>query len=88
MQGNENFLNCNYTEAIYCYNQATQLNLDIKEYWYNRGLALCSLGSSEDLKSAIDSFNQALIIEPDYSDAQASKDKARQALQKILKTSS
>jgi tetratricopeptide (TPR) repeat protein len=47
-RGNILFDSDNYTEAIATYEQAVAINPQLHEAWYNRGVALASLGRYED----------------------------------------
>lgn len=71
VEGNENYNNGNHLEAIALYDHVIELNSGFKEVWLNKGLALCRLGRYQD---AIDAFNQALVIDPDYSSAKKNRD--------------
>lgn len=76
-EGNKNYNNSNYQEAVECYDQAIELNSQSKEIWCNKGIALCRLGKYQD---ALDAFDQATGICPDYSKAWRSKGHALKAM--------
>ncbi|MEB3182193.1 MAG: tetratricopeptide repeat protein [Nostocaceae cyanobacterium] len=60
-----------YSEAIACYDKGIQFQPDCFKAWNKRGYALVRLG---DESEAIDSFNRALKIKPDYADADYNTD--------------
>lgn len=76
-EGNKNYNNSNYQEAIECYDLAIKLKPQFKEAWCNKGVALCRLCKYRD---AIDAFDQAIIISPDYSNAWRNKGRALRAM--------
>jgi tetratricopeptide (TPR) repeat protein len=53
-----------YQEAITCYDQAVQININHANAWYKRGLSYHLLASHT---TAIESFGKALIINPQYA---------------------
>jgi len=70
-QGNNNFRDGRYQEAVDCYNKAIEIDPFYREVWCNKGIALCNLTKYHE---AIDAFNQALNIDPNYSKAKKNKD--------------
>lgn len=70
IEGNKNYNESDYLKAIAFYDQAIQLDSQLKEAWFNKGVALCRLERYQD---AIDAFNQALVVDPDYSNAKRNR---------------
>lgn len=76
-EGNRCYANGSYQKAIECYDQAINLDPELKEVWCNKGLALCRL---EKYKEALKAFDQALIICPEYKKAWRCKGQALDAM--------
>ena len=53
------------------YDEATVVSVKNAEVWNNKGLAYAALGKYQD---ALQCFNKALGIKPDFADAQKNKD--------------
>jgi tetratricopeptide (TPR) repeat protein len=62
-QGLQQAKSGNLFEAIASYDLAVELQPDISEYWFNRGLTLFHL---KRFTEAIASYNQAIELKPDY----------------------
>jgi tetratricopeptide (TPR) repeat protein len=72
-EGNKNYNDSNYQEAIDCYDLAIKLGPQLKEAWCNKGIALCKLGKYQD---AVNAFDEAIHIDFDYSNAWRNKGRA------------
>lgn len=60
----------NYDSAAICFADATRLYPGYFQAYYNRGLALESLGKTED---ALKEYNRSLSLQPDYTPAAIAK---------------
>ncbi|MGO9386491.1 MAG: tetratricopeptide repeat protein, partial [Methanobacterium sp.] len=61
-QGNIHLSEGEYRAAVFCYDEALDLNEDNTQLWDNRGVALSKAGRYPD---AVESFEIALDLEPD-----------------------
>ncbi|MEQ9235725.1 tetratricopeptide repeat protein [Coleofasciculus sp. E2-BRE-01] len=65
-QGNKFIEKQQYDDAIAAYDKAIQLNPNVYQAWYNRGLCLAEL---HQFKEAITSYQKAIKIKPDFYQA-------------------
>jgi tetratricopeptide (TPR) repeat protein len=65
-QGNKFIEKQQYDHAIAAYDKAIQLNPNVYQAWYNRGLCLAEL---HQFKEAITSYQKAIKIKPDFYQA-------------------
>jgi tetratricopeptide (TPR) repeat protein len=63
---------------LVCYEAATRYNGGDVWFWYNQGEALMALGRYAD---AVDSFNQALNLNPQHESSRNRRTEARRLLQ-------
>jgi serine/threonine protein kinase len=59
-----------YAEAIACYEQALELNPELKEAWNNKGMALTAL---QRYPEALECFERALALDPSFALARNNK---------------
>jgi tetratricopeptide (TPR) repeat protein len=59
-----------YNESLAAFDQATYITIKNATVWNNKGVALVALGKPTD---ALECFNKALGIDPNYAEAQANK---------------
>lgn len=74
-QGKKNLLYENYEEAIHCYTETIQLELNNAEAYNNRGAARRGIG---DFDGAIIDCSEAIRLKPDCTDAYVNRGNARQ----------
>ena len=65
-EGNKYTTQKNYSKAIQCYNDAIHYNSQMKEAWFNKGLAHIFLNQYNE---ALMAFNEAIRIDPNYQKA-------------------
>ncbi len=65
-EGNQYTTQKNYSKAIQCYNDAIYYNSQMKEAWFNKGLAHIFLNQYNE---ALIAFNEAIRIDPNYKKA-------------------
>jgi len=65
-EGNLHTKQKNYNKAIKCYEDAIRYSPQMKEAWFNKGLAYQFL---EKYEEALKSFDEAINIDPDYKKA-------------------
>lgn len=65
-------------ESLNHYLKATNLSPEVEMYWYNYGVDLAEKGK---LPEAITAFDQALILNPNYEDAQVNRDQVKSYLE-------
>jgi tetratricopeptide (TPR) repeat protein len=56
----------NYAEAIRCYTESINLDLNFSQAYLNRGIAFLELGNTEN---ALEDYANAIAIQPDYHEA-------------------
>lgn len=61
--GNENFSQSKYFEAVVQYNLAIKINPDNPCAYYNKAIALMKLGNHDE---AVKTFDKVMLINPNY----------------------
>jgi tetratricopeptide (TPR) repeat protein len=67
-----------YRDALAAFDQATSITVNNAEIWNNKGKAYFALGFSQD---ALQCYNKALGINPDFVDAKQNKEAAMNVAQ-------